>query len=144
KTGYATDGSRLVCGVVAVSKDKRKILVVESTQRKNHWVLPKGGFETDEATPEDAALREAWEEAGITGRITRALGEIPDPRINASISNNSLFMFFEVDVEREEARWPEMQKRMRRWLTFDEATKCFQQMGRPELLEAVKRSSVLR
>lgn len=52
------DGSRLVCGVVAVSKDKRKILVVESTQRKNHWVLPKGGFETDEATPEDAALRE--------------------------------------------------------------------------------------
>lgn len=167
KQRYATDGSRLVCGVVAVSKDKRKILVVESTQRKNHWVLPKGGFETDEATPEDAALREAWEEAGITGRITRALGEIPDPRINASISNNvnianptppasattsptkslpnkSLFMFFEVDVEREEARWPEMQKRMRRWLTFDEATKCFQQMGRPELLEAVKRSSVLR
>jgi len=46
-----------VCGVVAVSKDKRKILVVESTQRKNHWVLPKGGFETDEARPEDAALR---------------------------------------------------------------------------------------
>ena len=56
-SGYAADGSRLVCGVVAVSKDKRKILVVESTQRKNHWVLPKGGFETDEAKPEDAALR---------------------------------------------------------------------------------------
>lgn len=51
-------------------------------------------------------------------------------------------MFFEVDVDREEACWPEMHKRMRKWLTFDEVTKCFKM--RPELLEAVKRSSVLR
>lgn len=56
-TGYAADGSRLVAGVVAVSSDKRKVLVVESTNRNNHWVLPKGGYETDEATPEDAASR---------------------------------------------------------------------------------------
>jgi len=169
KQRYAPDGSRLVCGVVAVSKDKQKVLVVESTQRKNHWVLPKGGFETDEDSPEDAALREAWEEAGITGRITKNLGEIQDPRLSANmiknntintgnptpptsamasppkgLSHKSLFIFFEVDVDREEPRWPEMNKRMRRWLTFDEATKCFEKMGRPELLEAVKRSSILR
>lgn len=55
--GYAPDGSRLVAGVVAVSSDKKKVLVVESTNRKNHWVLPKGGYETDEANPEDAATR---------------------------------------------------------------------------------------
>jgi hypothetical protein len=55
--GYASDGSRLVAGVVAISLDKRKVLVVESTNRDNHWVLPKGGYETDEATPEDAASR---------------------------------------------------------------------------------------
>jgi len=152
KQRYAPDGSRLVCGVVAVSKDKQKILVIESTRRKNHWVLPKGGFETDEASPEDAALREAWEEAGITGRITKDLGEIPSittptPPASGTTSptktlNKSTFKFFEVDVDREEARWPEMHKRMRKWLTFDEATKCFE--TRPELLEAVKRSSVLR
>ena len=102
---------------------------------------------------------EAWEEAGITGRITKDLGEIPsistDAMSNKSPTppasgitsptktlNKSTFMFFEVDVDREEARWPEMHKRMRKWLTFDEATKCFEK--RPELLEAVKRSSVLR
>ena len=56
--GYGNDGSRLVAGVVAVSMDRKKVLVVESTRRDNHWVLPKGGYETDEATPEDAASRE--------------------------------------------------------------------------------------
>jgi len=159
KQRYAPDGSRLVCGVVAVSKDKQKVLVIQSTRRKDHWVLPKGGFETDEASPEDAALREAWEEAGITGRVTKDLGEIPSittdiidttasPTSPASGTNQTktlnkcTFMFFEVDVDREETRWPEMHKRMRKWLTFDEATKCFE--TKPELLEAVKRSSVLR
>ena len=57
RTGYAADGSRLVAGVVAVSVDRRKVLVVESTNRVNHWVLPKGGYETDEPRPEDAAAR---------------------------------------------------------------------------------------
>jgi len=47
-----------VAGVVAISLDRRKVLVVESTNRDNHWVLPKGGYETDEPTPEDAASRE--------------------------------------------------------------------------------------
>lgn len=56
-TGYAADGSRLVAGVVAISSDKKKVLVVESTNRKNHWVLPKGGYETDEASAEEAAAR---------------------------------------------------------------------------------------
>lgn len=40
-----------------MSLDKRKVLVVESTNRANHWVLPKGGYETDEASPESAAER---------------------------------------------------------------------------------------
>lgn len=55
--GYSADGSRLVAGVVAVSSDKKKVLVVESTNRRNHWVLPKGGYETDEPSAEEAAAR---------------------------------------------------------------------------------------
>lgn len=84
---------------------------------------------------------EAWEEAGITGRVTRALGEIRD---NTRSKTRSVFLFFEFCVEREEERWPEMHKRKRRWLTYDEASACFQSMGRPELKEALDRSSVLR
>ncbi|KAI5815680.1 NUDIX hydrolase domain-like protein [Pyronema omphalodes] len=144
KQRYAPDGSRLVAGVVAVSTDRRKVLVVESTNRINHWVLPKGGYETDEARPEDAAAREAWEEAGITGRVTRNLGEIRDPRTSTKSQQRSLYYFFEFHVEREEDKWPEMHKRKRRWLTYEEAKNCFTMMGRGELLEALERCSVLR
>ncbi|KAG0128918.1 NUDIX hydrolase domain-like protein [Tuber indicum] len=153
KQRYASDGSRLVAGVVAISIDRRKVLVVESTNRDNHWVLPKGGYETDEPTPEDAASREAWEEAGITGKITRNLGEIRDPRpqnvLDAAKSNSkippcTIYYFFEFKVEKEEALWPEMHKRRRRWMTYEEASQCFREMDRPELLEAIERSSILR
>lgn len=177
--GYAADGSRLVAGVVAVSSDKRKVLVVESTNRSNHWVLPKGGYETDEATPEDAAARkpanllphyhlphstlaiilssqhttnlstgEAWEEAGILGKVVRSLGEIRDSRspvtINPAKAPRALYFFFEFHVEKEESQWPEMHKRRRKWLTYEEAKRCFSIMNRPELLEALNRSSVVR
>lgn len=147
KQRYGPDGSRLVAGVVAVSADRRKVLVMESTNRASHWVLPKGGYETDEARPEDAACREAWEEAGITGRVTRTLGEIKDPRPPNAVPKGqprSLYYFFEFHVEREEERWPEMHKRKRRWLTYEEASACFLSMNRPELKEALDRSSVLR
>jgi 8-oxo-dGTP pyrophosphatase MutT (NUDIX family) len=39
------------------------------------WSLPKGHIETGE-TPEAAAIREVFEETGITGRILASLGTI--------------------------------------------------------------------
>lgn len=37
-----------------------------------------------------------------------------------------------------------MHKRRRTWLTYEEARRCFEIMGRVELMEALERSSVLR
>lgn len=147
---YAQDGSnaRLVAGVVAVSADKKKVLVVESTNRKNHYVLPKGGYEMDEPTPECAATREAWEEAGIKGKITTDLGVIRDPAGKKKDGRKprppTIYYFFEFTVETEEEKWPEMHKRKRRWMTYADAADCFAQMQRPELKEALDRSSVSR
>lgn len=107
--------------------------------------MPKGGWETDEATAADAAMREAWEEAGIISRVTRDLGAIPDMRASSQVTNQApraLYQFFEVAVEREEATWPEAHKRKRQWVTYPQAVQAL--AGRPELLEALNRSSVLR
>jgi 8-oxo-dGTP pyrophosphatase MutT (NUDIX family) len=38
------------------------------TMNRRHWTFPKGRIEAGES-PRDAALREAQEEAGITGRV---------------------------------------------------------------------------
>lgn len=93
---------------------------------------------------------EAWEEAGVIGRVTRSLGDIQDSRIAFETTSTkkghtrTLYQFFEFLVEKEEAQWPEMHKRKRKWLTYKEAVQCFKQMNRPELKEAIDRSSVLK
>jgi len=136
KQRYDTEGARLVAGIVAVSADKTKVLIVESTRKQNHWVLPKGGWETDEATAEIAAQREAWEEAGITGKVTKNLGKIKDTRSTYP----AIYYFYEMEVEEQLAEWPEKSKRKRQWVTYSEATERFG--SRTEMKDALDRSSI--
>lgn len=99
----------------------------------------------DEVTPQDAAKREAWEEAGIITTITKDLGVIADPRKPQEWTKHApkaMFQFFEAIVDKEENEWPEKSKRNRRWATFAEAQEALK--DRPELKEAVERSSVKR
>ena len=46
-----------------------------SSSRKEAWILPKGGWESDE-TLEESALRETFEEAGVLGTLGPVLDEI--------------------------------------------------------------------
>lgn len=144
KQRYGEQGERLVAGVVPLSADRRQVLVVQST-RRGGWVLPKGGWETDENSAQDAARREAWEEAGIICRMQADLGAIPECRdadqVTAQAPKAS-YRFFEAIVEKEERQWPEMNKRARTWLSYPEAVVAFK--DRPELLEALNRSSIQR
>jgi len=108
--------------------------------------LPKGGWETDEATRKDAALREAWEEAGIECQIEKDLGEIDEKRTEAQIRKygacapRASYRFYEVRVQEEKDTWPESHKRNRQWMSYAQAKDCLR--DRPELLEALERSSV--
>lgn len=143
-SGYGANGERLVAGVVPLSKDKAKVLLIQSSSR-NGWVLPKGGWELDEATASLAAQREAWEEAGITCDVDKDLGMIADTRPTSALTKNApaaSYQFFEVTVKEEKPNWPEKHKRSRAWYTYAQAAQLLAQ--RPELLEALKRSSVKR
>lgn len=108
-------------------------------------MLPKGGWETDEGTPEEAACREAWEEAGVVCTIQKDLGKIPDHRGPNELTPKApkaMFQFFEVGVSKEETTWPEMHKRDRKWMSYCEARDAL--AARPELLEALNRSTIAR
>ena len=142
--GYGSNGERLVAGVVPLSSDKTKVLLVQSSRRKG-WVLPKGGWEKDEKTASAAAAREAWEEAGIVVRVEKDLGYIPDTRPTSAVTKNSpkaSYQFFEVVVTEERSEWPEKHKRDRGWYTYTQARQLL--TTRPELTEALVRSSVKR
>lgn len=60
--------------VVRYDGDVPRFLIVRAKRNPEHWVLPKGHIEPGE-TPEQAALREVREEAGVTGEIVAAAGE---------------------------------------------------------------------
>ena len=144
RAGYGPQGERLVAGVVALSADKAKVLLIQST-RRGGWVLPKGGWETDEGTQQEAAKREAWEEAGIVCTVRRDLGKITEMRPSSQLTltaPKASYQFYEVTVEKEEAEWPEKHKRARQWMTYAQANAAL--ATRPELSEALNRSSIVR
>ena len=133
-----------MAGVVPLCSDKSKVLMIQSS-RRNGWVLPKGGWDKDEKTASAAAAREAWEEAGVIVRVDKDLGHIPDTRPTTAQTKNApkaSYQFFDAIVTEEKADWPEKSKRDRRWFTFAQASQLLQ--DRPELTEALKRSSLKR
>lgn len=118
------------------------MLLIQST-RRGGWVLPKGGWELDEETASDAACREAWEEAGVICTVEADLGHIIDSRPTSQFSQNApkaSYQFFECIVKEQKAEWPEMHKRGRQWVGYTQAVQAL--TARPELLEALKRSSI--
>ncbi|KAL7547887.1 hypothetical protein ACHAWF_011151 [Thalassiosira exigua] len=64
---------RQVAGTVPITRDGRIVLV--SASRKTEWILPKGGWDTDE-TKEECATRETFEEGGLLGRLGGCLEPI--------------------------------------------------------------------
>lgn len=50
-----------------------QILLVEAKRTPGHWIFPKGHIEAGESA-DDAALREAREEAGVEGRVVAPIG----------------------------------------------------------------------
>ncbi|KAK3297645.1 NUDIX hydrolase domain-like protein [Chaetomium fimeti] len=163
---YNSEGERLVAGMVPLTQDKTYVMLIQSARRKG-WVLPKGGWETDEECHE-AAAREAWEEAGIFVQIDYDLGDIREthPRKKASLlpsassskgsskdsskdgkdstkeKPRTLYRFYEATVTSEETDWPEREKRTRQWFTFAEASELLK--DRPELQTALERSTMKR
>lgn len=141
---YGPQGERLVAGIVPLSTDKYYVLLIQSTKRGG-WVLPKGGWETDEATAQDAAKREAWEEAGIICKISYDLGLILERRRPDQLTTQvpkASYHFFEATVEKQETQWPEMHKRSRQWMTYTQAQQAL--ADRPELLDALNRCTMHR
>ena len=84
-------------------------LLVPATSSPGEWVFPKGHIEAGE-TPEQAAVREVAEEAGVEGEIESALGAIDLPR-----GRSQMFLMRYTGPSRNAA------ERQRLWLRYEEA-----------------------
>ncbi|GBE88326.1 NUDIX hydrolase domain-like protein [Sparassis latifolia] len=106
---------RVVCCAIPIARSQGKVLVITSRKRPEHWVLPKGGWEPTDGVLEAAASREALEEAGVRGKITRFVTTIP--------SASSTYHFYELDVVDLDKDWLESKERRREWVDYAEAVK---------------------
>ncbi|KAJ7972102.1 Nudix hydrolase 16 mitochondrial-like [Quillaja saponaria] len=124
-------GCRLVAGCIpfkyrrsgGTSEKVLEVLMINSTSGPG-LVFPKGGWENDE-TVEEAAVREAVEEAGVRGVLMDFLGyyEFKSKTLQDEFCPEGLCKaaMFALLVKEELECWPERSTRQRSWLTIPEA-----------------------
>ncbi|XP_040019979.2 diphosphoinositol polyphosphate phosphohydrolase 3-alpha [Gasterosteus aculeatus] len=54
-------------------EEEDEVLLVSSSRHPDQWIVPGGGMEPEEE-PCGAAVREVYEEAGVTGKLGRLIG----------------------------------------------------------------------
>jgi 8-oxo-dGTP pyrophosphatase MutT (NUDIX family) len=91
-------------------------LVVSARRAPGEWVLPKGHVEAGE-TPEAAAAREVFEEAGVVTKVIQWLGSV-----HSTVFGEKQITWFYLLASISEQ--PALEKRRKRWLTPREAAEC--------------------
>jgi len=89
--------------IVAKAGDELEYLLVEASENRGVWVLPKGHIEKDE-TPEAAAVREVMEEAGVRATIVDRVGEIEFDVRGRAVRVIFFLMQYQEDIARTEVR----------------------------------------
>ncbi|KIJ66952.1 hypothetical protein HYDPIDRAFT_85874 [Hydnomerulius pinastri MD-312] len=123
---------RVVCCAIPITSAAGKVLVITSRKRQDKWLLPKGGWESTDGILEAAASREALEEAGVRGRITRYVTTIKSP--------STTYHFYELEVTSLDKDWLESKERIREWVDYAEA--CRRIAWKPELVQGLSLSSL--
>lgn len=116
------------------SRGKVEILLVTSRDT-GRWILPKGWPEGDETLCQ-SALREAREEAGISGAIgSKSIGSyFYDKILPTGMGMRCEVHVFPINVEKVGEKWPEKGKRVRNWVSPEKAARM---VNEPDLAELI-------
>ncbi|MHC4993121.1 MAG: NUDIX hydrolase [Planctomycetota bacterium] len=103
------------------------------TTRRGKWIIPKGVIDPG-ATAAETAAQEAFEEAGVRGRVQpRPLGVYRYDKWGGTCT----VTVFRLDVDETLDRWPESDVRERAWLDPEEAVSRVRPSAVKTLLRAL-------
>ena len=124
---------------VRVGPDGVEVMLVTSRETRR-WIVPKG-WPMKDREDHDAAAQEAFEEAGIRGRVhehpigaytyRKVIRRGPPP-----LAETCRVMVYRLDVEEERDDWREAAQRTRRWFPALEAA---EQVAEPRLASLIQR-----
>ncbi len=98
------------------------LLCLITSRLKRRWIFPKGMIDPG-FTPREIARQEAWEEAGLEGKLSdEPVGQYRYEKCDDTFEV-SLFL---MEVTQIHDNWPERSFRMRRWVTLAEALERIQ------------------
>jgi len=111
-----------------------EILLITSRETRR-WVVPKG-WPIRGLKPHQAAAREAWEEAGVEGRMgARKVGVFDyQKRLSGGQMQPVRVEVYPLEVVEEHDDWPEAGQRERRWFSPDDAGANVEEPGLARLL----------
>ncbi|MTH58905.1 NUDIX domain-containing protein [Paracoccus litorisediminis] len=116
---------------------KGKILLVTS-RGTGRWIVPKG-WPMPGRTLADAAMQEAWEEAGVRGRVNQSsLGSYHyDKQQDHGFAIPVEVRVFALEVDELADDYPEKDDRKRRWYRPDRAAELVTESELKKLLRAL-------
>jgi 8-oxo-dGTP pyrophosphatase MutT (NUDIX family) len=97
-----------------------EILLV-TTRQTQRWIIPKG-WPIKGLRPEKSAAREAFEEAGVTGRIgAKSIGLFAYDKILDQACIGCEVQVFPLLVKQQSESWPEIDERVVQWVAPERA-----------------------
>ncbi len=141
-TDFLRDTSALRAQVAALCwrmhRGQVQVLLITSRDTKR-WVLPKG-WPVDGLTAAAAAVREAWEEAGVKGQITaEPLGCYGyDKVVGPDAALPCVVTVFGMRVKTVANRFPEQKQRRRKWFSQSGAALLVAEPALQALLRILK------
>jgi 8-oxo-dGTP pyrophosphatase MutT (NUDIX family) len=117
-----------------------EVMLITSRETRR-WIIPKG-WPVPRLAPHESAVREAWEEGGLIGRIgEHSIGVFHYEKQLADGSTVPCTVtVFALEVEQQLASWPEQDRRSTHWFTLQEAAGAVKE---PELRAIMQNLALL-
>ncbi|WP_371225948.1 NUDIX hydrolase [Roseovarius sp. 2305UL8-3] len=117
-------------------RGRPEILLITS-RRSGRWILPKG-WPMDGKTPSESAMIEAWEEAGVIGKVSpKCLGLYSyHKEISPEEDLPCVAMVYPIRVKSLASKYPEAGERKRKWLRPKQAA---ERVAEPELAHILRK-----
>ena len=118
------------------SGSRREILLI-SSRDTGRWVIPKG-WPIKGLSPAETAAREAYEEAGLGGQVSKKpIGEFEyGKRLNSGKVQPTRVEVFALEQMVQHPDWPEQGQRRLQWFSVPEAAEA---VDEPELKDIIRK-----